>query len=364
MAPGDALSAPRSRRRPRTLAYVAAALVVAGLGVALLLPVLACDIYLHHRVQNLGAVNVWGYRGPTVGRPRPGETRIVVLGGSTAFGYGLPWNEAFPYYLEQMLNARATAGARYSVVNLGAPAQGAYGFRFDLADYAYLRYQTAIFYEGYNDLGMQGLPESVPERHTQNRLLWRRQSPVFRATGYFPVLPLVFREKAMALRAGGQLDAAYRGRVIFKPGLATRATAAVLETAAAITDVLGTPPPGALTADLDAAQGKMSGALDTDTWRQYTDSVVTATHFARARGVTVVVVTQPYASDIHIAQQAALRSALTSAFGSDAGVRYVNLGAVVNLRDRAIVYDGVHLAAKGNELIARHLVDPVLDVMR
>ena len=47
---------------------------------------LAADVYLHWRVQNAGAVNVWGYRGPVVGRKQPNEIRVVVLGGSTAFG--------------------------------------------------------------------------------------------------------------------------------------------------------------------------------------------------------------------------------------------------------------------------------------
>ena len=39
---------------------------------------LMVDVYLHHRVENLGAVNVWGYRGPTIAAKRSGETRIVV----------------------------------------------------------------------------------------------------------------------------------------------------------------------------------------------------------------------------------------------------------------------------------------------
>src|SRR5262249_60952161 len=88
-------------------------------------------------------------------------------------------------------------------------------------------------------LGCGAWPEAGPARAEPNYLLWRRQSPVFRWTGYMPVLPLVFREKAMALRAGGDLDAAYRGRAVFKPGLGRRAGAAALESAAAIADTVG-----------------------------------------------------------------------------------------------------------------------------
>src|SRR5262249_20477576 len=201
---------------------------------------------------------------------------VAVLGGSTAFGYGVRWNETFPYYLESLLNARAPRGRRYVVVNLGAPGQGAFGFRFDLADYAYLRYDVAILYEGYNDLGATDLPNAVPPRDAVNTLLWRRQSPVFRATGYMPILPLVFREKAMKLRSGGQLDAAYRGQVTFKPGLAARASAETLQAASAIAESLGKAL-GRLAGD--PALAAQAGTLDTTTWRHYTDNVLTAIRF-------------------------------------------------------------------------------------
>lgn len=345
-----------SRRRKAAYGTAVAifALIVCGGAV------LAADVYLHQRVQNLAGVNVWGYRGPTVGRKAQGEIRAVVLGGSTAFGYGLPWDQGFPYYLERDLRSRALAGQRYSVVNLGAPGQGAYGFRFDLADYAYLEYDVAILYEGYNDLGGGDLPDAVPARTGPNDLLWRRQSPVFRLTGYFPILPLVFHEKAMALRAGGDLDAAYRGRTTFTPGLATRATATVLDAAAAVAERVGAQL-GRLSEDPDRAG--LVAAGDLETWRHYVSSVTSAVEYARGRQVKVLVVTQPYGSDSHVQQQRALASVLAERFGSDPGVRYVNLGPLLNIRDRTVAYDGLHLVAAANAEVADHLVQPVLDVL-
>jgi len=342
--------------RAKRVLFACAATILSAASIALLF--LGVDAYLHSRVQNDGGVNVWGYRGPTIGRKAANEIRVAVLGGSTAFGYGVHWNESFPYYLQMLLNEDAR-NRRYGVVNLGAPGQGAFGFRFDLADYAYLRYDVAILYEGYNDLGDTDLPNAVPPRDSVNNLLWRRQSPVFRATGYMPVLPLVFREKAMQLRSGGQLDAAYRGRVVFKPGLAARASADALQTAAAIAESVGNVV-GRLTGD--AALAAQAAALDTKSWRHYTDNVIAAVRFARAHGVKVVVVTQPYASQAHIAQQRALSDALKSAFGDDAEVKYVNLGTAVDLRDQSIAYDGLHLVASGNERIARGLVAPVREL--
>lgn len=340
----------------RKLAYAA---ITAGLTFALgVCTLFALDVYVHQRTQNLGGVNVWGYRGPTVGGKAAGETRVVVLGGSTAFGYGVPYDEAMPFYLEQKLNA--VGGRHYRVVNLGAPSQGAFGFLADLADYAYLHYDVAILYEGYNDLGVRGHPSAVPPRDSPNYSLWRRQSPLFRLAGYFPILPLVLREKAMLVASGGQLDEAYRGRVAFKPGLAKRTTAAALQGAADVADRLGFAI-GPFSGTAPALKGEAS-LQQLETWEHYTSSVLDAVGFARRQGVGVIVVTQPYASDSHVAQQRAMAAALAAAYGGDRFVQYVNLGTTVDLRDRSIAYDGLHLVAQGNALIAGHLVEPVLAV--
>ena len=321
---------------------------------------LTADVYVHTRVQTLGGVNVWGYRGPAVGRKQPRERRVVVLGGSTAFGYGLPWNEAFPFYLERAVNARGTSGCVTRVINLGAPGQGAFGFRFDLDDYAYLRYDVAVLYEGYNDLGASDLPEAVPLRYEQNRLLWRRQSPIFAWTGYFPILPLVLREKAMSLRAGGDLDGAYRGRVTFEPGLRVRTTAAAMQRAADVADAVGRTL-GRLRPDVaaDAAH-----RVDTVTWLPYTTAVVDGIRAARAHGAAVLIVTQPYASDAHVAQQRTLAAVVSQSFHGDPSVGYVNLGPILNIRNRQVAYDGLHLTARANAVVAEALTEPVLRMLQ
>jgi len=342
---------PVTARPARWKLGVAAVALAAG---ACLATLLLADLYLHRRVQNLAGVNLWGYRGPSVGRKRPGDIRVVALGGSTAFGYGLPWNEAWPFYVEQLLNAGSEA-ARYQVVNLGAPGQGAYGFSFDLADYRYLDYDVAIFYEGYNDLGRPMAFDPTP--HVVNHYLWRRQSPVFRLTGYFPVLPLVFREKAMALRAGGDLNAAYRGEIAFKPGLAAEATASALAGAATVADALGR-----RLGTLSAGVPLSHEPVDDKQWTTYTGDVLDAAALARARGVRVAVVTQPYLSDAHVAQQRALSEALAARYAADPGVRYVNLGRTVDLQDRAVAYDGLHLVARANRTVAEHLVTTVREL--
>src|SRR5438045_2070107 len=172
----------------------------------------AIDLYVHHRVERYAGVNIWGYRGASVKRKAAGEHRVIVIGGSTAFGYGVSADESIPAHLERRLRPLAKQGAPGSVVNLGFNSQGAYGFRLVEQDYLGLDYDAVILYEGYNDLG------DDPNEYTG-----RRDSPVFRLTGYYPLLYPALMEKAMALRSGGDIDAAYRGKTVFKPGLVSRA---------------------------------------------------------------------------------------------------------------------------------------------
>ncbi len=348
-----------SRRRPvailsnpRRYAAFAAASVVVSLVTGLLV-LLATDVYLHQKYQSTASVNVWGYRGPTVSSKRPGETRVAVLGGSTAFGYGPDWNESFPYLLERRLNERHPASGAFVVVNLAYNNEGAHSFRFTMEDYEYLRVDVAILYEGYNDLG--------DRPHTA---MYRRQSAVFRLTGYLPILPLILREKALAVLHDGDIGRGYRGeQAVFRPGLASRVTGGTLGAAASTVDALEKQL-GRLSPDVRGDQGPMSDVDCGARWRHYCGALVDAIVWARARSIDVIVGTQPYISDAHVAQQQALTALLQTRFGSDAGVVHVNLGRAIDLGDRRLAYDGMHLNGAGNGVIADAMVEPVLDLAR
>ena len=343
--------------RRRRIAYIAAAFVAVGcLSVA---AVTAVDVYLHRHVQYEAGVNIWGYRGDAVGRKRQDETRIIAIGGSTVFGYGLRWNESWPYYLEQKLKAGHRVKSPVSVVNLGIPTDSARTFVSTLDDYAYLRSDIALFYEGYNDLGL----DTAPPKNTTNPavshyLAWRHQSPIFRWTGYFPILPLVLNEKA-AMMLHGRVEGA--GEVAFRPDLATRTTSAALKSAADISVALERRL-GQLT-DVGVRRSEKV-EQDCGRWSVYCGAIEEAVTHALAQGQRVVVITQPYVSDLHVDQQTALAAMMARRFGIDSRVRYINLGRLIDLRDSAIAYDGLHLVAKGNERIADQLVPVVLDLIR
>jgi lysophospholipase L1-like esterase len=340
----------------KRLVFAAAAMLMAVM--VGFLALLAADLYFHRRVERAAGVNIWGYRGPRVAKKAAGEHRLVVIGGSTAFGYGVAWDEAFPAYLERDLRSRAANRTPVSVVNLGFNSQGAYAFRFAEQDYFSLDYDTVILYEGYNDLG------TAP-----NEFVGRRDSPVFRLTGYYPIVHIALNEKAMALRSGGDIDAAYRSqqpgaaKTVFRPGLATRATASTLEAAAHVSmslneqlDRIAKRPKATATSE-DVHVDNLGCALE---FAHYCASMRDGIRFALDRGKKVLVVTQPYLSDRHRQQQAELRAMLAAQFRDNRSVAYTDLGDAIDLKDRSLAYDGMHLTSAGNAEVARRLVEPLV----
>ncbi len=51
---------------------------------------LSLDLREHGRVAPLGGVNEWGYRGSVAQQRKPHEIRIAIVGGTRAFGWGVP----------------------------------------------------------------------------------------------------------------------------------------------------------------------------------------------------------------------------------------------------------------------------------
>jgi len=316
---------------------------------------LVADLWVHHRVERYAGVNIWGYRGPSLPRKANGEQRVVMIGGSTAFGYGVNLTESIPAHLESRLQALAKQGSAIRVVNLGFNNQGAYGFRYAEEDYLRLDYDAVILYEGYNDLG-----------DDPNGFVGRRDSPVFRLVGYYPLLYAALVEKAMALRNGGNIDAAYWGKTVFKPGLVSRAGATTLEAAATVSKTLDAqldrfseapPRPGGRDSVRVADVGCQRR------WGFYCAAVHDAIEYARAHHKRVLVVTQPYINERHVAQQTELRTMLAAQYPNVSDVQYANMGDALDLKDTNLSFDGMHLTTRGNDIIAARLVPAVAALM-
>jgi lysophospholipase L1-like esterase len=340
----------------RRVLFAGAAIVIAV--VASVAAFFALDLYVHTRAERSAGVNVWGYRGPIAPRKAPGEVRVVMLGGSTVFGYGLTWDEALPAQLEQRLQ-RAGARTPFSVVNLGYNNEGAYSFRFTLEDFAYLQPDIVCLYEGYNDLMGDG--------NGGNPTIYRHSSPLFRATGYFPLLPLVLHEKALALRYGGNLNAAYAAedKTVFQPTLAARATSGALDAAATIGNSLERQ----LARVNGAAQAPPARSASTGCsypWTMYCRDVAAAIDYALSREWRVVFVAQPHlatprARERHLSQQQAVAALLDQRYGARRDVQRLDLGDTLDVRHATLAFDGMHLTAAGNARIADLLAQPILN---
>jgi len=67
-------------------------------------------------------INAHGFRGRDVAdRPAPDRLRIVAIGDSMAFGWGVPEQDTFLSYMARRFRREHTAGPRLEIVNLGVP---------------------------------------------------------------------------------------------------------------------------------------------------------------------------------------------------------------------------------------------------
>jgi len=274
-----------------------------------------------------------------VGKKQAGEKRVVVLGGSTTWGFGLSAGQDFPAQLQSMLARDPAANAvSIKVLNLGFNSEGAYSFTQTLNDYDYLDADVVVFYSGYNDLG------------AGNYFNFRHRSPVFGLTGYLPLLPSLTIDK---LTVWKQQLTGRNERVVFTPPHVDQQNES-----STLRQQL---------AELDSRTSQTESSTSascSSRWQFYCERIVGTSELALAKGKRVLIVGEPYLSDAHLEQQIELERMLRSRFAEEPRLRYVNLGRAVDLRDSSLCWDGMHLTEEGNRRIAAALTRPVLDMLR
>lgn len=262
-----------------------------------------------------------------------------MLGGSTTWGFGLQAGQDFPAQLQMMLAQDKNAGGTtIKVLNLGSNSEGAYSFTQTLNDYDYLGADVVIFYSGYNDL------------NRPNYYNFRHRSPLFALTGYLPLLPSLTVDKLalwkQQLMGGDE-------RIVF--------------TAADSKERRDSSRLRALLKDTELKSSPTEDHLSTGCspkWQFYCERLVGVSELALAKGKRVLIVGEPYISDVHVEQQFDLERMLRSRFAAEPRLRYVNLGRVIDLTDPALCWDGMHLTEEGNRRIAAALTQPVLEMLR
>jgi hypothetical protein len=178
-----------------TLGLEAAALAVIAL--------LALDMRAHKRVELLGGVNVWGYRGPVLNQKRANEIRIAVVGGDLAFGWGVAAAETLPMFVRRLvlieLDRPGSPIRLITGVNLGAQGLAPSEYATWIEHFAYLRPDIICL-----------LPDPDEHQMRDGRFLPDRRSLAFTTFGYSPILPLTVQEKSIVthsslLRGAGAL---------------------------------------------------------------------------------------------------------------------------------------------------------------
>lgn len=82
-------------------------------------PVLVYELRPNARVGNLIYINSYGFRDKEFSKEKDINTfRILVIGDSISFGWGLKIEDTYPKQLEQMLNVQPPCNMNYEVLNL------------------------------------------------------------------------------------------------------------------------------------------------------------------------------------------------------------------------------------------------------
>jgi hypothetical protein len=261
-------------------------------------------------VEQLGGVNIWGYRGAVAHQRQPNEIRLVFVGGTRAFGWGGAASESVPAAVRWMVTLttdRPHDGRRPVVaVNLGAIGAPAFTYASTLNHFAYLQPDFICIYD---DL------EREPSRP--------HRSAVFAASGYAPALPLVLVEKGMALQYGSVRAAYGDGPVVATPR-SHRIVGRVLR-----------------------AVGGAAGRLD----------------MARRLARGVIVAVGPAETDRERENIRALRARLADRLANDRAVRLIDLTDAPGLTDRTVMLDGYNYGASGRARVAAAITPVLLELI-
>lgn len=296
--------------------------ILAGEALVLaVLALLAADLAAHRRVENLGGFNIRGYRGPIAHQRQPNELRIVVVGGTRAFGWGEPVSSTTAagvrFELSRVLDVPNRPLLPIVVVNLGQLGAAPESYAPTLRRYGYL----APDYIGIlDDLGDPGPNTPFPV------------SGIFALTGYRPILPVVLREKS------GVTTSRVLGAPLEYAGEALSAADSMLARAAGV---------------------QTAPAPSTSSPAAYADAMEQAIDAAHGRARGVVVALAPIDTDAQRRNEDALLARLKTR-PRGPWLRVVDLSEQADLYDPSLRLDGFSFGANATSIAARAIAPAFL----
>lgn len=278
----------------------------------------AIDLALHFHLSDQSGYNVQGFRGNA--GPKNADHVIACFGGSTTYGFGVRKNETWPFLLEEQLS---NSEQNVSVLNLGANAQGIYGINYDVDGYDYLNYDIALIYTGYNDLNP----------HEFNDYRFRGSDIFFRLFHYKPIIVVYLRER---LNLAGKKFKDNGSKIIFE-------------------------------LDDDTLQHER-------TRNQFSRELIRADSIARLPNATTI---QPYQEYLHYLlltfnkllevdkkiyfilppklENSFLRLKSEEVILNYDNINFIMMDEFIDMDDKTLCFDGIHLTPKGNNIIAAQL---------
>ncbi len=176
--------------------------------------------YLGHEV----VISAQGMRNPEVEMTKPdGVYRILVVGDSVAFGWGIAERDSFPRVLERMLTASSFRGGHVEVVNAGHPGWGVVEY-YNFLKEAGLAFDPDLVVVTFvnNDMPIREfLPDDQPPDPRRPLPAWARGSYLARAikravdlaagvereADYFLDLEVILEAMSFVCKVFGEMDA-------------------------------------------------------------------------------------------------------------------------------------------------------------
>ena len=297
--------------------WLALQLVVLGA-----LAVIAADLAAHKRVDALGGLNIRGYRGPVAPQRQPNELRVVLVGGTRAFGWGEPASgttvQAVRFELSRVLDRPNRPLQPIVAINLGQLGASTDSYVQTLEHFSYLAPDYIVIFDDLGDAG-PNRPFDV--------------SGIFALTGYHPMLPLVLQEK---------------GRVT-----SSRLLGAPLEYC------------GDALAFLDRVLARVAGAVSNvaPSSGSYASSMMSAIAEAHARARGVIVALAPIDTDAQRRNFEALDARLGEVRDAP-WLRVVSLSDESDLYDPSLRLDGFSFGASATAVASQAIAPALLQLVR
>jgi hypothetical protein len=314
----------------------------------------ALDMRAHARVETQGGVNVWGYRGPVAHQRQPNEIRVVVVGGTRAFGWGLPASALVAEIRRVIMLTTDRRGAALRpvvVINLGRMGALPASYPETIEHYSYLRPDFICLYD---DLGVSGGSATSGTGGT---------SAVFELTGYAPALPLALREKGLVWRFG-EVRSGYVP-VGLRPGggisLVRSAAGLLIQTVGDTLDTADRLAARILARHRDLPDRRTGTDVDAAAYSEAMMKAIATAH-AAARGVVVVL--SPPETGQQAANRRALDGDLAPAAGAEPWLRVVDLGIDARLAaDVTLRIDDWNYASAGVALVANRIAPALVSLI-